>query len=116
VIPVKSEATPRPWRVLNTNGLVIESGDGNIGLMNLARPSAESEANAALIVECVNSHSALLAQNAELVKALERGLEERALNCNFHAQADDDAICCCGKARAYHWKADARAALAGVTK
>jgi hypothetical protein len=54
------------------------------------------------------------AQRDQLVAALMRGLEEGALNCKFYPQADDDAVCCCGKARAYHWKADARALLASI--
>lgn len=50
--------TPAPWRA---DGLTIETLDGgNIGLMNLARKKAVSEANAAFIVLAVNNHEALI--------------------------------------------------------
>ena len=49
---------------------------------------------------------------AALVDALQRALSDRALVCNFHAQADDPEGCCCGKPKAYHWKPVALAAIA----
>ncbi len=110
VIPVKSEATPRPW----ATGLQL--GDKHIDMHmsvycddSLGSRVADCSnhghgitteqalANAALIVECVNSHSALLAQISELVKALEAVLE--------HAPSMDGRVV-----------DQARAALSGVTK
>ncbi len=76
VIPVKSEATPRPWLVSRDDDdcpvIVVEVGDGHFEeiVCDLFGLLATQEANAALIVECVNSHDALLAQNAELQKQL----------------------------------------------
>lgn len=60
----ESKHTKLPWHVHHRNPLVLQAADGNIALMNLARPSEESEANAAFIVTACNSH-------AELVEALE---------------------------------------------
>lgn len=58
------------------------------------------------------AHESALRREAVLRGALRDGLAERALTCAFHAQADDDSVCCCGKPRGYHWKFAARAALA----
>ncbi len=48
----------------------------------------------------------------DLLAALKRGLEPNALTCSFAPQADDDHACCCGRPRAYHWKAQARDVIA----
>jgi hypothetical protein len=98
VIPVKSEATPRPWKVYdNERGVGITSiaadmldsdGDGqDVAVLydrdtcdlNSAWPRAQYLANAALIVECVNSHSALLAQISEL--QAEKAILQDAYDC-----------------------------------
>lgn len=60
-----SKHTPTPWAV---DYLCIRAADGNIGLMNLARDTDVSVANAAHIVHCVNTHDEMLGalQVAEL--------------------------------------------------
>jgi hypothetical protein len=102
--PVKSEATPRPWKIDDRNGLgdvvrVHESPMRHV-ICYTYGPPEERQADAALIVECVNSNSALLAQNAELVRALELVIR--------HHEPGGPAYSTVVQA--------ARAALAGVTK
>jgi hypothetical protein len=58
--------TKLPWYVHRRNPLVLQASDGNIALMNLARPSEESEANAAFIARACNSHKELLEALKEL--------------------------------------------------
>jgi hypothetical protein len=94
VIPVKSEATPRPWKIDDSKGLADEVVRVHESAMRhlicyTYGPLQERQANAALIVECVNSHSALLAQNAELAKALEQWTHEKIL-------LDDGQLVPCG--------------------
>lgn len=54
-----SAHTKGPWRV-DAHRLTISAADGNIGLLNLARPDEVSSANAAFIVRACNSHDALV--------------------------------------------------------
>jgi hypothetical protein len=66
--------TPTPWRVTDTHPsravLNILDEDGEEVACCYSHIDA-FEANAAFIVECVNSHAALLAQRDALVAALE---------------------------------------------
>ena len=59
---------------------------------------------------------ALLSDVRRLVEAARAGLAPNALNCVFYPQADDDAICCCGKPKLYHWKNKAKQAIAAVER
>ena len=59
--------TAMPWFA---DGIVIESKNGNIGLMNLARPENESKANAAFIVKACNMHEELVALLKEALDTL----------------------------------------------
>ncbi len=58
-------------------------------------------------IEIVKSMK-LTAQRDKLLAMVERAIDPSALLCGFGAQADDPALCCCGKPKAYHWKPDAR--------
>jgi hypothetical protein len=123
VIPVKSEATPRPW----ATGLQL--GDKHIDMHmsvycddSLGSRVADCSnhghgitteqalANAALIVECVNSHSALLAQNSKLLEGATQAHKLLGSLCgnDIHNATARDAV---GAAFVH-----LSAALAGVTK
>lgn len=55
-----SKHTPGPWRVDPSMSLCIDSPSGNVGLMNLARPKAESEANARIVAAAPDLLEALI--------------------------------------------------------
>lgn len=104
-------ATPRPWKT-------YQQGDCDTGITSDAGRVGETividcgyeiaEANAALIVEAVNQHASLKAQNAELAAAL-RGLLGPA---EARAQAEDQRS---AHSRLFTERlASARAALAKV--
>lgn len=62
--------SPLPWHAAS---LTIQDANGNnVGLMNLARPQRDSIANAALIVQAVNTAAAKDARIKELEGALGR--------------------------------------------
>ncbi len=58
----RTERTPGPWTLSTHTGRVVMSGETRICEANVP--------NAALIVEAVNSHRALLAENGRLLNAL----------------------------------------------
>jgi hypothetical protein len=66
------KATPRPWKAHGP--LVYMGREGGFDLRHCPEP----EANAALIVEAVNSYDAHKAMIAELVEALELVVDDEA--------------------------------------
>lgn len=93
--------TPTPWRVKNEEAIKIadSKGDSILSIYHThlrgRRPTNEVEANAAFIVEAVNSHAALKAHNAELegkLEAQEQAWRERERIGNECGQALVDSL------------------------
>jgi hypothetical protein len=71
----KDAATERPWASMGSRGDIKSVCKGfpekMVAKVLGQATTEERAANAALIVEAVNSHASLLAKNADLIKALE---------------------------------------------
>jgi hypothetical protein len=83
-----------PWHVKNEEAIKVadSKGDSILSMYHThlkgRRPINEVEANAALIVEAVNSHAALKARVAELEEAL-RALRLQALQSSVNDPANE---------------------------
>ena len=105
-MPTPPTHTPMPWKVAHYEGGLLEglnfiegSDKMEVCIINDATPCGK--ANAAYIVECVNSHAALKAAKAELVeamhsavRALEAGMDDpgHVQNCSGHELTMDCVI------------------------
>lgn len=68
-----TNATPRPWATdMRTHATDIVSDGNVVADCDFWADTMVCEANAALIVHCVNNFKALKARNAELTEALEK--------------------------------------------
>ena len=90
------KSTPLPWTV--EDGIFVYGGDGS-GILagaSTRHSDEQCEADAALIVEAVNAHDALIARN----RKLERALTEIASDCDDCSRIDGVSM---GEQRA--WRA-----------
>lgn len=94
-----------PGDTLGGHRVVVDDRDREVVLVLSLGPDDEDAAR----------RGRLVAAAPDLVAALKAGLAPNALNCGFGGQADDPGLCCCGRPKAYHWKAMAREALTKAT-